>query len=40
MFIYYRVEVVFLIKLGLNGLSRRREVRFLNNLKDLVQNSH
>lgn len=40
MFVCYRVEVMFLIKLGLNGLSKRSKVRFLNNLKDLVQNSH
>lgn len=40
MFICCRVEVMFLIKLRLNGLSKRNKVRFLNNLKDLVQNRH
>lgn len=40
MFVCYGVEVLFLIKLGLNGLSKRSEARLLNTLKDLVQNSH
>lgn len=35
-----QVEAIFLIKLGLNGVAKRSEVRFVNNLKDLVENSH
>lgn len=40
MYIYYMGEVMFLITLRQNRPPKKSRVRFLNNLKDFLQNSH
>ena len=40
MYIYYTGEVMFLITLRQNRPPKTSGVRFLNNLKDFLQNSH
>lgn len=40
MYIYYMGEVMFLIMLRQNRPPKKSRVRFLNNLKDFLQNSH
>lgn len=40
MYIYYMGEVMFLITLRQNRPPKKSRVRFLNNLKDFLQNGH